>query len=104
MTLTLGLEIWSKFQSPHRFFGLISITVLYFFCFSLLHEAHEFLLSDARRCLELLGGSVLPFEIQESIIQMSLRKDQKVNRSLTDEIRMLGTAVYLGNIAIPQAC
>ena len=35
---------------------------------------------------------------------MSLRKDQKVNRSLTDEIRMLGTAVYLGNIVIPQAC
>ena len=29
---------------------------------------------------------------------MSLRKDQKVNRSLTDEIRMLGTAVYLGNV------
>ena len=70
----------------------------FIFCFSLLHEAHEFLLSDARRCLELLGGSVLPFEIQESIIQMSLRKDQKVNRSLTDEIRMLGTAVYLGNV------
>lgn len=62
---------------------------------SLLNEAHEFLLSDARRCLELLGGSVLPFEIQETIIQMSLRKDQKVNRSLTDDIRMLGTAVYL---------
>lgn len=78
-------------------FGIIFVTGLYF-CFSLLHEAHEFLLSDARRCLELLGGSVLPFEIQESIIQMSLRKDQKVNRSLTDEIRMLGTAVYLGNV------
>ena len=68
----------------------------------MLHEAHEFLLSDARRCLELLGGSVLPFDIQESIIQMSLRKDQKVNRPLTDEIRMLGTAVYLGNNAIPD--
>ena len=33
---------------------------------------------------------------------MSLRKDQKVNRPLTDEIRMLGTAVYLGNNAIPD--
>ena len=76
------------------------IYIFMYVCFSLLHEAHEFLLSDARRCLELLGGSVLPFDIQESIIQMSLRKDQKVNRPLTDEIRMLGTAVYLGKNAI----
>ena len=86
----------------HSSYSYFNGLFIFHVCFSLLHEAHEFLLSDARRCLELLGGSVLPFDIQESIIQMSLRKDQKVNRPLTDEIRMLGTAVYLGNNAIPD--
>ena len=73
----------------------------------MLLAAYDILLESRRESLRLVGGAVMPFDLQERIVLNSLEletQDPTNQPLLPDKIKAIGTAAYLGQASYSHSC